>query len=447
MASKLILLEAKDCCPFLKQEGHGDAIQYFLATQSQSNIFHFNTSKEKRVDESPIISFNYQNAQWCAGRYVGEAYFNYKGQEYHIQITPRFGNTQLFHMLEEVFNIRFNQSNQKVSKQEDIQFVIKKIIAFLWLNMLSKANKHGLPRSNKKYTYKGSKIRGKLNVRASVLPMHTENSVVSNYWEKTANEPILKILKQAHNILKYGYGLAHIKKSQAATNALEQLFTSNITKGYLTDNEYKKIVYKNIYKSYKPVVDLSWDIIKRKNFGNNKSEDTNGVSFFLDIAEIWELYLVNIIKKKLAPQGWVLRNDVIQTYANKDFRRKLIPDIVFQKDNNVVVWDAKYKTMEYVYYDYDRADFFQIHTYINHYEKNYNVIAGGLLYPLSKEYSSDVASKNSSESIFGEEQDSTQFFVDGIELVHTDKESMKKQEALFLDRLYLRINKQVVAYG
>ncbi|GAA4237599.1 hypothetical protein GCM10022291_24810 [Postechiella marina] len=446
MSRQPIILAAKDCCAFLEQEGHADAIQYFLTTQSKNNIFHFNVSKEKRIDESPIISFNYQDGKWYAGRYVGEAYFNYKGQEYQITITPRFGNTQLFHMLEEVFNVRFSESNQRISKQKDIQFIIKKIIAFLWLNMLSKANKHGLPRSNKKFTYKGSKIRGRLNVRASILPMYTENNVVSNYWEKTPNEPILKILKQAYSILKYEYGLAHIKTSRAATNALEQLFSSNVSTGYLTENEYCKIVYKNIYKSFKPVVDLSWDIIRRKNFGNNNSEDTNGVSFFLDMAEIWELYLKSIIKKKIAPHGWILRNDVIQTYSNKDFKRKLIPDIVFQKENNVLVWDAKYKRMEYAYYDYDRADFFQIHTYINHYDKNFNVIAGGLLYPLSKEYSREVAYRNYSESIFGEGQDDTQFFIDGIELIHIDKESVKKQEELFLDRVHLRISKDSIAH-
>ena len=94
-------------------------------------------------------------------------------------------------MLEEVFNIRFSESNQSVNKQKDFQFIIKKIIAFLWLNMLSKANKHGLPRSNKKQTYIGSKIRGRLNVRASILPLHTESKLVSNYWEKTPNEPIV----------------------------------------------------------------------------------------------------------------------------------------------------------------------------------------------------------------------------------------------------------------
>ena len=62
----------------------------------------------------------------------------------------------------------------------------------LCLNMLSKANKHGLPRSNKKQTFVGSKIRGRLNVRDTIIPLKTQSKLVSNYWEKTPNEPMPK---------------------------------------------------------------------------------------------------------------------------------------------------------------------------------------------------------------------------------------------------------------
>lgn len=440
MSVAKVILEAKDCSVFLNQEGHTDAIQHFLSTQKQSNVFQFTTNTEIRLDESPIISFNYLDSKWYAGRYIGEAFFNYKKVEYHIIITPRFGNTQLYRMLEEVFNIRFSESNLKVVKQKDFQFIIKKIIAFLWLNMLSRANKHGLPRSNKKQTFTGSKIRGRLSVRGSIIPLLTEGKLVSNYWEKTLSEPITKILKQAYNILRHEYGIAHIKASYAATNAIEQLFSSNMSRGYLSKNEYKNIVYKDIYKSYKPLVDLSWDIIKKKNFGNDNELGTDGVSFFLDMAEIWELYLKSIIKRKLSSHGWVLRNDIIQTYSNMDFNRKMIPDIIFQKDNDVLIWDAKYKRMKFEYFDYDRVDFFQIHTYISYYEKHYNVVAGGLIYPLSKAYDSDRKSRNSSHSLYGQNRDSTIFFVDGIDLRDINLLAITNEESAFLDRIVKRIN-------
>jgi len=309
--------------------------------------------------------------------------------------------------------------------------------------MLSKANKHGLPRSNRKQIFVGSKIRGRLNVRDTIIPLKTKSKIVSYYWEKTPNEPIAKILKQAYSILKYEYGIAHIKVSHAASNALEQLFSARVSNKYISQNVYKNIIYKNIYKSYKQVVDLSWDIIKRKNFGNNNSNDEDGTSFFLDMAEIWELYLKNIIRKKLAPEGWQLRDDVIQTYANKDFKRKLIPDIVFQKNKQLLVWDAKYKRMHFDYFDYDRSDYFQIHTYINYYTKNFEVISGGLLYPLSKEFTPERAVKNYSSSLFGEGKDNLRYIVDGIDLRNTNLNMIKEKEEFFLKRVlqYASVNR------
>ena len=348
-------------------------------------------------------------------------------------------------MLEEVFNnIRFSESSQSVKKQKKFQFIIKEIIAFLWLNMLSKANKHGLPRSNKKQTFVGTKIRGRLNVKASIVTIHTESKLVSNYWEKTPNEQIVKVLSQAFNILKYEYGIAQIKVSSAAKNALSQLNSMSVSKKYISENEYKNIVYKNMYISYKPVVDLSWNIIKQKNLGNDSDSNSEGISFFLDMAEIWELYLKSIIRKRLLPEGWVLRNDIIQTYIEKDFKRKLIPDIVFQKNDNILVFDAKYKRMDYKFYDYDRSDFFQIHTYINYYDKNFNVIAGGLIYPLSNKLTDEKEVKNSSSSLFGENKDNIQYFIDGIDLSDLNSTNIIIEEKYFLDRIYKKANNESI---
>ena len=72
--------------------------------------------------------------------------------------------------------------------------------------------------------------------------------------------------------------------------------------------------------------------------------------------------------------------------------------------------------MDYKFYDYDRSDFFQIHTYINYYDKNFNVIAGGLIYPLSNKLTDEKEVKNSSSSLFGENKDNIQYFIDGIDL-------------------------------
>lgn len=433
MTSDTVILEAKDCCSFLNQEGHGEAIQYFISKKNSLTIFNF--GKKSNKDEEEIAYFNYRDAKWYAGRFIGEAIFEFNNTKYKIIINPRFGNNQLFRMLEEVYNIRLPHSKNNFEKQNQYQYLIKKLIAFLWLNLLSKANKHGIPKNNTIRFYKGTSIIGKLDIRKSILPLFTEEKVISKYHEKTPDKTITNILKSAYRILKTEYSLTNDMISVSSKNAIEQLYSSKIAENHVTENDYNKIQYRDIYLTYKPIVDLSWDILKKRNFGNNKDKNKDGLSFFIDMAEIWEMYLKSILKKKFLKDGWIIRNDKITTYKEKDFRRTLIPDIILEKGDDVMVWDAKYKRMEFDYFDYDRSDFFQIHTYISYFKENRNVIAGGLLYPLSKEFSNIRQEKNKANSLYSEEKNKINFIVDGIDYSQINEENIVTEEAKFLDRI------------
>jgi hypothetical protein len=85
------------------------------------------------------------------------------------------------------------------------------------------------------------------------------------------------------------------------------------------------------------------------------------------------------------------------------------------------------------YGDLDRSDFFQIHTYISYYQNNgFNVIAGGLLYPMEEVYNE---SKCLSQTLFGK-GNTTKFIVDGIELLKAKSmKSIKCREKRFINRI------------
>lgn len=433
MTNSPIVIKAKDCYPFENQEGHGDAIQYFISTQKDLNVFRFENSLSD--DDLEIAYFNYKDAKWYAGRLVGEAQFWYKNDLYKILIEPRFGNVHLFRMLEEAFNIKLSYSKNAIKQRDNYQYLIKQLIAFLWLNLLSKANKHGVPKHNTFKYNKSTRIIGRLDVRRSIIPVKVEEKVVSRYTEKVVDSTIAKTLVGAYKILKKEYSLSSLRISLSAKNAIEQLFTTRIDNLLVTELEYNSIVYSAIYKSFKPVVDLSWDVIKRKNFNSNIDSSEESVSFFIDMAEIWEIYLRSILKKHFAKFGWRIKQDKISVYQETDFKRTLIPDIVLEKEETVMIWDAKYKRMKFDYFDYDRTDFFQIHTYINYYNQKSIVVAGGLLYPFSKEFDGIRQAKNSSDSLFNQGASKTKFLVDGIDYSDLDEEKIKIEEVNFLQRM------------
>jgi len=307
--------------------------------------------------------------------------------------------------------------------------------------MLANANKHGLPKYNVEKIHKGATIRGSLNVRKSVNPLYLEKQLISRYKEKALDKTVVNILKQAYKILLHDYYLGSLNIPSNALDAIEQLKSSGVNEAYISEGEYKKIAYKDIYLSFKPVVDLSWDIIRKKNIGNNRSDSNKkSFSFFIDMAEIWELYLKSLLKKHLAKDGWRLRNDLLLAYPQKNIQKKMIPDIVFQKDDSLMVWDAKYKRMKFDYFDYDREDFFQIHTYINYYHQIKKVIAGGLLFPITKPFDLERQNLNKSATLFGKESTQTFFVIDGIDFSEYAKEDLtleliKKEEHNFIERI------------
>jgi len=428
-------IETTDCTEF--PEDYDDIIHDFVTKSDQFERFRFSESQ----DDLPIAFFDYKETNWRAGRLVGDAQFESNGKEYLLSINPRFGEKHLFWMLEEIFNVRLIESKHTYDRSESRQQLIRKLIAFLWLNLLAKGNRHGLPRIFQSKSYYGNKIRGRINVRKSIIPVKTEQKVVSTYRQKKFDERIIRLLKQAYEILLSDYHLGEIVQPQNAKYALDQLNRIKLPSRRLTDQGFKNIKVKRIYQSFKPVLNLSWDIIKNNRAGNQRESQKQSFSYFIDMAEIWEMYLRSLLEKRLSIEGWSLLEQKVVTYSDKLFKRGLIPDIVFKKGNQVIVLDAKYKRMEFDPNDIDRSDFFQIHTYIQYYQQKYEVIAGGLLYPFSEEFNENRQIQSLSETLFGESSGDTKFFIDGIDLADCGEDDFDfdKKEKKFLDRMVRHI--------
>jgi 5-methylcytosine-specific restriction endonuclease McrBC regulatory subunit McrC len=209
----------------------------------------------------------------------------------------------------------------------------------------------------------------------------------------------------------------------------------------VTTNQYKNIKYGSMYSNYKDIVDFSWDIIQRKqNSISNEHSKNSSDALFLDMSEIWESYLRSILKKKYSSIGWKIYSNKYMIYNNQCYKRGLIPDIIIEKDNKLVIFDAKYKNMKSQRDDYDRSDFFQIHTY-GSYMKSHNkkVLGLGLLYPLQESMSTEQLHNNFSENLFGETNIDTWFKVDGIKLSEKIEELTIHKNA-FLTRFEETLN-------
>lgn len=438
MTDDTIHIEAFDCLPFENEIATADVLHKFMASQSD-NIFWFSANKTNDTD-SKLAEYDYRTHQWLAGRFVGEAIFQHNEQVYKITIKPRFGESFLFKMLEEIFNIRITSSASSHKTTSEWQHYIKRIIAFIWIQKLANANLHGLPKEHIKQTHKGNTIRGRMNVRKSIIPYYQSNELISNYYEKQVDKDVAQIIQQAYQILKTDFQIGKINIPDSAQDALNQVQANPNPKEYVSENQYKNIKYKDIYRSWKPLVDLSWDIIQRKHLSLKQNKAQNGFGFFIDMAEVWEQYLKAILKKNLRKKGWKYRSEKEIAYNGYFFKRELIPDLVFQKDDMISVWDAKYKRMLGRPIDVDRSDFFQIHTYIQNYVNKYKVKAGGLLFPLS---ANQVKFENySSPYLINEYGKKLNFSIDGIELEEKkDANNQQSKQQEFINRIINQLDK------
>lgn len=381
---------------------------------TNNNVFRISNSLKE--EELPLLTYDYGKKKWLTGRYIGKIHFNYLNQDYCFEVKPRFGNATVMHLLEEIFNIKLAHSNSSNTLQNTPNEIIKKLISVIWIKKLSKANIHGLPKHKLKTQYKGSIIKGRINIRKSILPIYNEKLIISERNEKEIDTTILTILYKAYKILCKSYYLTQNMLTESVSEIVNT--STDFNENTITANQYKNIKYGSMYCNYRDIVDFSWHIIQRKqNNISDKHSKNSGDALFLDMAEIWESYLRSILKKKYSIEGWNVYSKKYMVYNNQYFKRGLIPDIIIEKENKVVIFDAKYKSMENKQYDYDRSDFFQIHTYGSFMKAQSKKLIGlGLIYPLLENMSMEQIQNNFSENLFGETNKDTWFKVDGIKL-------------------------------
>lgn len=380
---------------------------------------------------------------WSAGRYIGEVVIN----GVHISIKPRFGESCLFAMLGELYHFNLLKSDSSKSKiqKKDWNELMRMIMNHLWIRKFALANKYGLPRKTVLHSQKGLQVRGHINIHKSISPYISTKQIVSEYREKELDYLVCSIVYRAYKMLSK----RSISKSsipQHVQDAINALVTNCKGQDFkISEGDYKNIEYKNIYQSWKPLVDLSWQIIHGKSLSIENSKDDSGMCLFLDMAEIWEAYLRKVLGEAFTDDNWeVLPQYDCETkvYNGMFYGRTIIPDIVLKRELNgktqYMVFDAKYKRMTGSKNDVDRSDFFQIHSYIQYYSNltNSEVLVGGLLYPLDENFSLDDSCSN---SLFGLPYNNTSFMVDGLYLSNNisevDSEYLKEQISGLAERI------------
>ena len=382
---------AQDCLGIFKNgkpatESFDEFLSYVRS--SSKSIYCFSVSKRERDNDSePIVFFDYENAQWRAGRYIGNIDYSIGRKQYSLTIVPRFGERILMEMFGEIYNLKLSNGKSRF-RADKKSLYIKMLVSLVWSQKLAEANRHGLPRNRVFVDNKGYSVKGKLLIRPSILSYGKDKTVISRSSEMTYDEKIIAIISSAYKVLKNDYAFDQLSISPNIKETISDIESigHSLKNQRITENDYQSISYHPIYQSFKDLVDFSWQIINSSTGMDQKNQGSNVSGYLIDMAEVWECYVRSLVQRELKEYGWKLIDSVFTVYENTFYKRKIIPDIVLQKDGDYCVFDAKYKRMRYIKDDVDRADFFQIHTYISYMQHLGKVKLAGLLYPIENDY-------------------------------------------------------------
>lgn len=354
------------------------------------NCLHLIDEDRAQEDKQCPIWYGQKDGKtlFYTSHYIGTCCIN--GIEFTIK--PRFGSNILQHLLSHALHVYLPQGETYPwGKKEDYTIWM---LTILWKSLLQKAISSGnIPRSYIQEKKNLKNFCGRLCIGNQIkYNMADESKFYCSYrhltFDNLINQTVLytyEILRRKKNIARWLHDITgHINKLYE----LKVVPAKDILPSSLTS-----IAYNKMSQCYKPFISLCRIIIEREQGLKSKPNDVlTNFSFFIDMAELWELYLLDVLKSGLMEDDIDIYspNKTGGEYLLADHYRQVRPDIIIKKDGKVAtILDAKWKNYEQLG-DTDRGstvnrdDLYQMMTYIYHYARADDKVVGLFTAPTSQ---------------------------------------------------------------
>lgn len=390
------------------------------------------------------------------GRYIGivhtkEGVFKTPSKYLNVDINTGYSRLFLNRMLNFASGISFDSHSRldrvKETNSEDF---FSYIVGYLFLISLQHALVKGLPMSYRKVKEHGLNVKGKISINDYIShDMVYGYKLTYSYNKLDYVQDIVDVLYSAM------YSLVASDKIPQLINEgdyrkfylyLKQMYSgkkpSRLKIKQILSN---KALRNPIHADYKNALMFAQYILEHKNITYDEG-NTKGCAYLIDVTELWELYLCGLLRSKFVNGEWGYKlkwqYDYL-IYKDKFWGRYNYPDIVMESNDSIVVFDAKFKTMNFKYEDVDRSDLHQIQSYAGYFllnkEINKRLKLCSLVYP-THERTEEKQSKepvDCNANLYGlDGEDIPKFSIGFIQIPEKDDiHELKKQEEAFLDRV------------
>ena len=356
---------------------------------SGEELLSYSITSTKDHHEQMVVHSARLFTSHYVGSFLTSASWGASQKRVMIQIEPRFGwNSRVFcRLLAHAYGI--HMPNQEASTKASGGKVETPdlLMALLWKATLEKALAKGqVPKEYRSSQLNTHVFRGKL-----MIGHHLRHNLVDQsrfycqYRQLTMDVAINRAVRYTYDLLKRSTSASALKGLAEYDGMLDSF---GVAKSPIAIRDIDQIRYNRLNISYRPVMRLCKAIIQRHSGEIDVTGIANSFSFFIDMAELWEAYLLNILQRHLTGYVVYSPNDTSGQFLVSDSRRLIRPDIVIEKDGRTVaVIDAKYKWYDTIgFFESDgitRGDLHQMTTYIYHYADATALFLGLFVSPCS----------------------------------------------------------------
>ncbi len=253
------------------------------------------------------------------------------------------------------------------------------LLAYLWSSRLRRAFRLGLPKAYRTARARLPVVRGEVDPAAAEIA-ETTGAWPCTYRELSRRSKAAELISEAYRIVRAQKDCAPFCKS-----------VHPVCQQFLQASEGVRPPRRELlgvppfsnayYAEYNDVISLSKAVLRF--WGGDLSGDASADAILFDVSMLFEFFVRNLLRRngfRLVDKRSGIRF-VPTCPLSGDYRRRLIPDLVFDVPGGIAVFDVKYKAYDAAF-GVDREDLFQLHTYAGQLGNGRPVKACGFVYPV-----------------------------------------------------------------
>lgn len=377
-------LSAKDCSPFDGRLSNDDRA-WLGRLASESAHGDIVVRLEDGREDEPVVACD-PDGTWRAGRYIGSLTFEGR----RLDIRPRFGEETLRSWFAGAFNLAVIETP---GTPADSDWFVPWLLASVWSRAFVSAARHGLPALRSDEFERGLSIRGRLDVQGTIRMRAAGMPGASSVRrEKSLDNPISSAIVAAYGELSRWLGSR--REAEWMPDRVKELLPHLVgAVGWRPRipslAEIDRVRLTPITAGFRPLAELSVRIARRRGLYGDASNEGRCKGILLDVAELWELYVLSALKRAWPGLGVAhgTRDDSsLALLCNRQGGTlgMLKPDAVVSKGGRTLaIVDAKYKRLRTSTWSPapQREDLYQLAAYLGRYGRDGDSVLGVLAYP------------------------------------------------------------------